>query len=73
LVKGGSDDLRQDATFINVFTVMNVLFKKNFETRQRGLSIETYKVVPLGQRAGVIEWVDNTVPFGEYLGATHAK
>ncbi|KAJ3066509.1 hypothetical protein HDU98_010170 [Podochytrium sp. JEL0797] len=73
LVKGGSDDLRQDATLSNVFSIMNVLLKKNFETRQRGLSIETYKVVPLGQRAGVIEWVDNTVPFGEYLGAAHAK
>ncbi|KAJ3028243.1 UNVERIFIED_CONTAM: hypothetical protein HDU68_002111 [Siphonaria sp. JEL0065] len=73
LVKGGSDDLRQDATLSNVFTIMNILLKKNFETRQRGLSIETYKVVPLGQRAGVIEWVDNTIPFGEYLGSAHER
>ncbi|KAJ3396087.1 hypothetical protein HDU80_010102, partial [Chytriomyces hyalinus] len=73
LVKGGSDDLRQDATLSNVFSIMNILLKKNFETRQRGLSIGTYKVVPLGQRAGVIEWVDNTFPFGEYLTSAHAR
>ncbi|KAJ3032658.1 hypothetical protein HDU99_010909, partial [Rhizoclosmatium hyalinum] len=73
LVKGGSDDLRQDATLSNVFNIMNVLLQKNFETRQRGLFIETYKVVPLGQRAGVIEWVDDTTPFGEYLSTAHER
>ncbi|KAI9344995.1 hypothetical protein BDR26DRAFT_818625 [Obelidium mucronatum] len=73
LVKGGSDDLRQDATLSNVFGIMNILLGKNFETRRRGLFIETYKVVPLGQRAGVLEWVDNTVPFGEYLGVAHER
>ncbi|KAI8611414.1 kinase-like domain-containing protein [Chytriomyces sp. MP71] len=73
LIKGGSDDLRQDATLSNVFHITNILLKKNFETRRRGLSVRTYKVVPLGQRAGVIEWVDNTTPFGEYLTSAHAR
>ncbi|KAJ3079185.1 hypothetical protein HDU99_000123 [Rhizoclosmatium hyalinum] len=73
LVKGGSDDLRQDAVLSNVFNIMNVLLQKNFETRQRGLLIETYNVVPLGQKAGVIEWVDNTTPTGEYLSTAHER
>ncbi|KAJ3345995.1 hypothetical protein HDU83_003529 [Entophlyctis luteolus] len=73
LVKGGSDDLRQDATLSNVFSMMNVLLKKNVECRQRDLKVETYRIVPLSQRAGVIEWLDNTVPIGEYLNIAHAK
>ncbi|KAJ3199351.1 hypothetical protein HDU82_000525 [Entophlyctis luteolus] len=73
LVKGGSDDLRQDATLSNVFSMMNVLLKKNVECRQRDLKVETYRIVPLSQRAGVIEWLNNTVPIGEYLNIAHAK
>ncbi|KAJ3118392.1 hypothetical protein HK100_000616 [Physocladia obscura] len=73
LVKGGSDDLRQDATLSNVFIIMNLLLKKNFETRTRNLKIETYKIIPLGQRAGVLEWVDHTIPFGEYLADAHNR
>ncbi|KMQ89559.1 serine-protein kinase atm [Lasius niger] len=61
LVKG-KDDLRQDAVMQQVFTVMNTLLRTCKETKRRNLRIRTYKVVPLTQRSGVLEWCDNTVP-----------
>ncbi|XP_066601781.1 serine-protein kinase ATM-like [Prorops nasuta] len=61
LVKG-VDDLRQDAVMQQVFGVMNTLLQNCKETKRRQLRIRTYKVVPLTQRSGVIEWCDNTIP-----------
>ncbi|XP_011154175.2 serine-protein kinase ATM [Harpegnathos saltator] len=61
LVKG-KDDLRQDAVMQQVFTVINTLLRTCKETKRRNLRIRTYKVIPLTQRSGVLEWCDNTVP-----------
>ncbi|XP_076247506.1 serine/threonine-protein kinase tefu [Calliopsis andreniformis] len=61
LVKG-KDDLRQDAVMQQVFNVMNTLLKNCKETKRRKLKIRTYKVVPLTQRSGILEWCDNTTP-----------
>ncbi|XP_012270271.1 serine-protein kinase ATM [Orussus abietinus] len=66
LVKG-KDDLRQDAVMQQVFTVMNSLLKASKEANKRKLNIRTYKVVPLSQRSGVLQWCDNTVPIGRVL------
>lgn len=66
LVKG-KDDLRQDAVMQQVFTVMNTLLRTCKETKRRNLRIRTYKVVPLTQRSGVLEWCDNTVPITTIL------
>ncbi|XP_029417756.1 serine-protein kinase ATM isoform X1 [Nannospalax galili] len=66
LVKG-RDDLRQDAVMQQVFQMCNSLLQRNTETRKRKLTICTYKVVPLSQRSGVLEWCIGTVPIGEYL------
>ncbi|KAM5180001.1 serine-protein kinase ATM [Mantella aurantiaca] len=66
LVKG-RDDLRQDAVMQQVFQMCNALLQKNSETRKRKLTIRRYKVVPLSQRSGVLEWCSGTVPIGEYL------
>uniref|UniRef100_A0A8C5LAH7 Serine-protein kinase ATM n=1 Tax=Jaculus jaculus TaxID=51337 RepID=A0A8C5LAH7_JACJA len=66
LVKG-RDDLRQDAVMQQVFQMCNMLLHKNTETRKRKLIICTYKVVPLSQRSGVLEWCTGTVPIGEFL------
>ncbi|RKP04909.1 kinase-like domain-containing protein, partial [Thamnocephalis sphaerospora] len=35
--------------------------------------IRTYKVIPLSPHAGVLQWVDNTCPLGEYLSQAHKK
>uniref|UniRef100_A0A8C8SAM0 non-specific serine/threonine protein kinase n=1 Tax=Pelusios castaneus TaxID=367368 RepID=A0A8C8SAM0_9SAUR len=66
LVKG-RDDLRQDAVMQQVFQMCNTLLQQNTETRKRKLTIRRYKVVPLSQRSGVLEWCSGTVPIGEFL------
>lgn len=64
LIKG-QDDLRQDAVMQQVFTIMNSLLTVNKQTKN--LLIRTYKIVPLSMRSGILEWVENTMPIGEYL------
>ncbi|KYO44923.1 serine-protein kinase ATM isoform X2 [Alligator mississippiensis] len=66
LVKG-RDDLRQDAVMQQVFQMCNMLLQQNTETRKRKLTIRRYKVVPLSQRSGVLEWCSGTTPIGEFL------
>uniref|UniRef100_K7FFL2 non-specific serine/threonine protein kinase n=1 Tax=Pelodiscus sinensis TaxID=13735 RepID=K7FFL2_PELSI len=66
LVKG-RDDLRQDAVMQQVFQMCNTLLQQNTETRKRKLTIRRYKVVPLSQRSGVLEWCSGTAPIGEFL------
>ncbi|XP_029898301.1 serine-protein kinase ATM isoform X3 [Aquila chrysaetos chrysaetos] len=66
LVKG-RDDLRQDAVMQQVFQMCNTLLQQNTETRKRKLTIRRYKVVPLSQRSGVLEWCSGTTPIGEFL------
>jgi len=66
LVKG-KDDLRQDAVMEQVFGLMNHLLEQNEETRKSKLNVRTYKVVPLSQRSGILEWCENTQPIAMYL------
>eukprot|EP00871_Galdieria_phlegrea_P003793 jgi/Galph1/4414/GphlegSOOS_G3104.1 len=66
LVKG-SDDLRQDAVMEQLFKISNELLYMKHSARVRRLHMRTYKVLPLSPCAGVLEWVDNTVPLGHYL------
>ena len=66
LVKG-KDDLRQDAVMEQVFGLMNSLLDRSQEARRRQLSVRTYKVVPLSQRSGVLEWCTNTQPLAGFL------
>ncbi|RAL68573.1 hypothetical protein DID88_007295 [Monilinia fructigena] len=72
-VKGGNDDLRQDAIMEQVFAQVSELLKMNRATRQRNLSIRTYKVLPLTSIAGVIEFVPSTIPLHEYLMPAHER
>uniref|UniRef100_A0A146KLL5 Serine/threonine-protein kinase ATM n=2 Tax=Lygus hesperus TaxID=30085 RepID=A0A146KLL5_LYGHE len=66
LVKG-QDDLRQDAGMQQVFGILNILLRNEESTAKRRLLIRTYKVIPVSQKSGVIEWVANTQPIGDYL------
>ena len=34
---------------------------------KRRLCVRTYKVIPLSQRSGIVEWCEGTLPLGEYL------
>ncbi|KAK3990245.1 Serine/threonine-protein kinase tel1 [Cladorrhinum sp. PSN332] len=73
LVKGGNDDLRQDAIMEQVFAAVSELLKLHRTTRQRNLGIRTYKVLPLTSASGLIEFVSNTIPLHEYLMPAHER
>jgi ataxia telangiectasia mutated family protein len=78
LVKG-KDDMRQDAVMEQVFGLLNQLLRQDEEARREKLSIRTYKVMPLSQRSGVLEWCRDTQPLAMYLvgpdqrGGAHKK
>lgn len=71
--KGGNDDLRQDAIMEQVFDQVSNLLKEHRATRQRNLGIRTYKVLPLTSNAGIIEFVQNTIPLHDYLLPAHQR
>ncbi|KAL3675794.1 hypothetical protein R1sor_025742 [Riccia sorocarpa] len=56
-----------------LFGLVNNLLRAHPDTQKRNLGIRTYKVIPFTPSAGVLEWVNGTVPLGEYLlGSTRA-
>eukprot|EP00526_Cylindrotheca_closterium_P003109 CAMPEP_0113661194 /NCGR_PEP_ID=MMETSP0017_2-20120614/33299_1 /TAXON_ID=2856 /ORGANISM="Cylindrotheca closterium" /LENGTH=1447 /DNA_ID=CAMNT_0000575871 /DNA_START=116 /DNA_END=4457 /DNA_ORIENTATION=+ /assembly_acc=CAM_ASM_000147 len=72
LVKG-EDDLRQDAIMTQVFRYVNgLMMRRDHSSRpgsrsaQQGLQMVTYNVSPLSPMSGVLEWVEDTIPFGNY-------
>ncbi|CAN0900398.1 Serine/threonine-protein kinase ATM [Linum grandiflorum] len=67
LAKSGNDDLRQDAVMEQFFGLVNTFLQNNRDTWKRRLGVRTYKVVPFTPSAGVLEWVNGTLPVGEYL------
>ncbi|PKS13290.1 hypothetical protein jhhlp_000061 [Lomentospora prolificans] len=73
LVKGGNDDLRQDAIMEQVFAAVSSLLKLHRSTQQRNLGIRTYKVLPLTASSGLIEFVPNTIPLHEFLMPAHER
>uniref|UniRef100_A0A0B7K0U9 Serine/threonine-protein kinase Tel1 n=1 Tax=Bionectria ochroleuca TaxID=29856 RepID=A0A0B7K0U9_BIOOC len=73
LVKGGHDDLRQDAIMEQVFAAVSSLLKLHRATQQRSLGIRTYKVLPLTASSGLIEFVPNTIPLHEFLMPAHER
>ncbi|KAA1469011.1 hypothetical protein DENSPDRAFT_795376 [Dentipellis sp. KUC8613] len=72
LFKGeGDDDLRQDAVMEQVFDLVDIVLRRDRETRKRNLSIRGYKVIPLSVQAGVLEFVDNTSPLSNWINTAH--
>ncbi|XP_019058626.1 PREDICTED: serine/threonine-protein kinase ATM isoform X2 [Tarenaya hassleriana] len=67
LAKSGNDDLRQDAVMEQFFGLVNTFLLNNRDTWKRRLGVRTYKVIPFTPSAGVLEWVDGTIPLGDYL------
>jgi ataxia telangiectasia mutated family protein len=64
----GEDDLRQDAIMNQVFTYVNGLMMRRGDNPKdkKKLKIITYHVSPLSPMSGVLEWVENTIPFGNW-------
>ncbi|KAG9698743.1 hypothetical protein KCU95_g2387, partial [Aureobasidium melanogenum] len=73
LFKGGNDDLRQDAIMEQVFGEVSKMLQTHKNSRQRNLHIRTYKVLPLTSTSGIIEFVPNSMPLGEFLVPAHAN
>ncbi|KAL6847730.1 hypothetical protein ACP4OV_021858 [Aristida adscensionis] len=74
LAKSGNDDLRQDAVMEQFFGLVNTFLQNHRDTSERRLRIRTYKVVPFTPSAGVVEWVNGTVPLGDTrIGGAHGR
>ncbi|KAK4474472.1 hypothetical protein MN116_001623, partial [Schistosoma mekongi] len=56
-------DLPQCSTSL----VNSLKYRANWLNMDNGLRIRTYKVIPMAQRSGVIEWCEDTVPLGDWL------
>jgi serine/threonine-protein kinase ATR len=61
------DDLRKDARLMEFNGLINMLLKRDAESRRRNLLVRTYAVVPLNEECGIIEWVENTIGFRNVL------
>ena len=56
-----------------VFGYTNEIFQQQLSTQEKHLRIVTYTIVPTSQTSGVLEWVENTLPFGDYLNDRTSK
>eukprot|EP00916_Digyalum_oweni_P027487 GHVL01044971.1.p2 GENE.GHVL01044971.1~~GHVL01044971.1.p2 ORF type:complete len:469 (-),score=92.18 GHVL01044971.1:1629-3035(-) len=54
-------DLRKDERMMEVGGVLNQLLASEPETRRRNLQMVTYKVTPLFEDAGLIEYIENLI------------
>ena len=56
-----------------VFDLVNVVLRRDRETKKRNLSVRGYKVIPLAAQAGVLEFVENTIPLMQWLRPAHPR
>ena len=63
--------MRQDAVMEQVFELVNNLLYADRETCRRSLRVRSYKVIPLGTQAGVLEFVPDTAPLRIWLYRAH--
>ncbi|KAI9103040.1 hypothetical protein DFS34DRAFT_576740, partial [Phlyctochytrium arcticum] len=68
LVKGG-EDMRLDQRVQQMFSIMNHLISKNRHCAESGLTLRTYKVIPMSTSLGILEWVDNTKPLRDVMNS----
>lgn len=72
LIKGG-EDLRLDQRIQQIFGVMNKIFESDPACENRSLHLKTFKVVPITNRLGCFEWVDNTEPMKAIISREHKR
>ncbi|KAK9447636.1 uncharacterized protein V1518DRAFT_421520 [Limtongia smithiae] len=73
LMKGGNNDLRQDAIMEQVFDQVNNFLQRNESTRNRNMRVRTYGVTPLSYNAGVIEFVPDTQALLDIISPLHKR
>ena len=56
-----------------MFKLVNQMLSQNGETQKRELGLRTFRVVPLRPLAGVLEWIRDAVPIGDYLHSAHER
>jgi len=82
LVKG-EDEIRQDAVMEQVFMYVNELMRRpngrsstesshdrsiaRSSCQQQELRMVTYNIIPLSPASGVLEWVEDSMTFGDYV------
>jgi hypothetical protein len=67
LAKSG-EDLRNDQRVQQVFEAMNSIFRSKPACGKCNMKINTFSVVPITMKAGLIEWVDGTCQLNEVYG-----
>lgn len=72
LIKGG-EDLRLDQRVQQLFSIMNSVFQVDPQCENRGLNLKTFKVIPISNRLGSLEWVDNTEPMKAIISKEHKR
>lgn len=56
-----------------IFDLTNSLLRLDSDLTRRQLKVRTYVIVALGPQTGVIEFVPNTMPLGEWLLPAHSR
>lgn len=56
-----------------VFILLNQILTSHPETCKRSLQLRTYRVIPLQPLVGVIEWINDAQPIGDYLSRAHER
>jgi ataxia telangiectasia mutated family protein len=58
---------RQDAVMVQLFGLVNTLLRETPEARARDLRMGSFRVIPFTPSAGMVEWIENTLPLGDWL------
>lgn len=54
-----------------IFSLVNRIFQHDPNTKN--LRLRTFRVIPLQPLAGILEWVADAIPIGDYLHAAHER
>jgi DNA-dependent protein kinase catalytic subunit len=57
----------QDERLEQLFSSINQMLSADIKCSQRRLKLETYAVLPVSKRTGILEWVKDTRPMSEHI------
>lgn len=56
-----------------VFELVNIILRRDRNTRKRDLNVRDYKVIPLSTQAGIMEFVGNSSSLADILDPLHVR